>query len=424
MPGGYVAAIVIAALAVVAAIVIGVLYAVNDKSKKCKIKVLPLPSKGPASASYKSVSLAEKTPTALKPMEIPAPVFNTVPSVLVAPKRLAAKTAPVESNTRSYAQIEELTQVTPEALAAQAAEETQAAQAARAAHAAWATQESQTDQAAQAAHAAWAAQAAQAAQANQAVEATNPVQQPDYLLPEKNVGEASTGGITRAELAASASAMYATTRNGVSVTSALKPGPSTPPAEHVETMKKFQMTGLPAVIQHVEGASLQHDPKTVMKQTGNFQNDFHDGNLHFFDPESAEKLDKAMAMTGTPQRFFSSDTEEAITRKTALLKNLATCGKVDASIEEVLSLTAPIVATKNAMLRAVNSARSLSSSVVLQLPRRFLFDTPLTGSRMPSIMPTVNSLRMSQDNITPGEDLFFTMNNCENTCGAKNFEPY
>jgi hypothetical protein len=178
------------------------------------------------------------------------------------------------------------------------------------------------------------------------------------------------------------------------------------------------------MVQHVDGSSLQHQAATVIRNTGNtLAGDFQESDIGQFDPEGAAKLNAALTLTGTPQRFHATDEEEAMTRRAAIMNNLRLAGKVDATVDDVLSITAPVVATKSALQRALNASRSLERGIVLQTPMRFLYDNLLTGSRQATPMPTMTPI-LPEFNMNPGQDFYYSSLQCSEVGKPVTFEGY
>ena len=354
MPAGYIATIVIASVAIVAALLIGIMYAVNDKSKKCTVKRKFVPDAHNPSVLIEKNKEPVKVRDLLPVLNVAKPAFNQAVA-----KRVQAK-APVLAQTAAPAAVHPVHPVHP-------------------------------------------VRPVPAVPAAPAPAAMNP-------------SEISAGGASQADRIAKHSAAYASKKHNASVEAAMQPaGPG-----NLDTVKaSFVASGLQSLVQGgKEGTTMQHTPSRTIKSAGNIHTDFHDSDFSVFDPEGSEKLDKAMALTGTPQRFHESEEAEAINRKAALLNNLAIGGKVDASIEEVLSLTAPMVATKSALLRAVQSASNLERDIVLPPPMRFLYDTKLIGSRMASIIQTPTPMEF---NNSAGVDHMVSQNTCD---GRKNYEAW
>ena len=349
MPAGYVAAIVIASVAIVAALIIGVMYAVTDKSKKCSLTDLQ---------SDDTDNMVYKGGNSLAAVKKHLPVMHTPHQPIALQTQVTAKRV-----TAPTTQPPMLVQTT----------------------------------------------ASTGAPAPSA-----PVSKP--LPPASNPTEAGANGVAQADRAAKHSAMYASKKQNISVDAALKPAERTS-ADAVKA--SFVSTGLHSMVQGGnDGDTLQHTANQAIKHVGNVHNDFTESNFAIFDEEGSKKLDAAMALTGTPRRFHETEEAELLNRKAAMLNNLAISGKVDASIEEVLSLTAPMVATKTALLRAIQSQSNIDRNIIVSTPTRFMYDYKFLGSRMPAIVPTPTP---QEFNNPAGVDHMVSQANCGTT---KNYEAY
>lgn len=214
---------------------------------------------------------------------------------------------------------------------------------------------------------------------------------------------------------ADASAYYANATNQVLGGTTVK----TDPAE----VHAFVQPRLPAMVQNVEGGSLLFGANSAIKSTGTLDASFHDSDIGQFDPEGGRNIDAALALTGTPARWASTPAEEHLNRKAALLNTLRLNGKVDASVEEVLSVGPQTIATKNMVLAAATAQYNLDRNVVNRTPMRQLYATPLIGVRQAVPMPILGATDIEY-NKPPGLEIYQTQISCEGSGKPVNLEGY
>lgn len=168
---------------------------------------------------------------------------------------------------------------------------------------------------------------------------------------------------------------------------------------------------LPQVVAKTNGPSNVHMAPTAIRG-GNVHTDFTDsGSQHaLLDPEGNAKLNRAMSLSGTPALFHANDADQNKHKRNEIFKAMMLNGRVDPDVDDVLSASAPFVATSNMLRRAVQAQNAVDRETIIQTPLRFLYQSPLYRPTVPTppISPVVG------DNITPGQAYFLQSVACAN----------
>ena len=164
---------------------------------------------------------------------------------------------------------------------------------------------------------------------------------------------------------------------------------------------------LPPVLAQPPGDAMYHMAPTAIKHTSTTTDPgaFYDSTADMarFDPQGAERIDRALSMSGVPSSFLYSDAAAAEHKRVHTMKNMLLAGKVDPTVEEVLSAASPFTATARQIRSAVLAQGSIDRASVIATPLSKLWQNPL--SRPPTPMPTMSV--MPQDGMTAGQQFAY-----------------
>jgi hypothetical protein len=164
---------------------------------------------------------------------------------------------------------------------------------------------------------------------------------------------------------------------------------------------------LPPVLAQPPGDAMYHMAPTAIKHTSTTTDPgaFHDSTADMarFDPHGAARIDRALSMSGVPSSFLYSDAAAAEHKRVHTMKNMLLAGKVDPTVEEVLSAASPFTATARQIRSAVLAQGSIDRATVIATPLSKLYQNPLY--RAPTPMPTMSVL--PQDGMTPGQQFAY-----------------
>lgn len=181
---------------------------------------------------------------------------------------------------------------------------------------------------------------------------------------------------------------------------------------------------LPPLLSHPPGDTMYHMAPTAIKHTSltTDSNAFHDSTAAMarFDPEGAARIDRALALTGVPGSFHYSEEDAAAHKRTHGMKNMLLAGKVDPTVEEVLSAASPFTATARQIRSAVMAQGAIDRSTIIATPLSKLYQNPLY--RAPTPMPTMSVL--PQDGMTAGQQFAYQSLACAATGAPVTSESY
>lgn len=170
------------------------------------------------------------------------------------------------------------------------------------------------------------------------------------------------------------------------------------------------------------GDTMAHMSQTSIRNTGSLDTAFHDSTDHMskFDPQGADTLNKALALTGTPSSFHYDDAAAAAYKRTQMVQSMMLAGKVDPTAEEVLAAASPFTATAAKIKQAVLAQGSIDRETVIATPLRNLYQNPLWRQATP--FPTLSPI--PQDNMPAGLQFAYQSMACSNSGAPVTVEPY
>jgi hypothetical protein len=172
------------------------------------------------------------------------------------------------------------------------------------------------------------------------------------------------------------------------------------------------------------GPKLEHLYPTAMTSVTSVAEEFVDSSklLAYLDPEGAAKLDKALALTAVPSRFWNTPAQEQQTHARQLAAAMRASGKIDQTVEEILAPTPVWIPTAAAMRRAVSATGVDRTFQTAAVPMRFVYGDAFMGSRLQTPAVQINANTVLQEPITPGLDAYVSSQAC-NLCANKTTEP-
>jgi hypothetical protein len=173
---------------------------------------------------------------------------------------------------------------------------------------------------------------------------------------------------------------------------------------------------LPPVMQHVSGDSLLHASASGIKHTGAFGDVSNDDQssavLKELDPESYEKLEKAMKLTGVGQLWGMDEATERMHRRTQVVKSMMLAGNPGATTAAVLEAGPVFTATRDAIQRSIRASNDLRN---VRIPPAVSKTYPSLVYRAPVPRPIMSPLAGEMTPLTAGQQNYLAEISCGNS---------